>query len=73
MVQKNSKRQFTGVYSVVFDVGTWANMRGPEERSCQAADVSVRVLLPAEDGAGNSGAGMNTRSGMDGVVCYIVH
>jgi len=39
------KGKFTGVYRVIFNVGTWANMRGPEERQCQANDVSARDPL----------------------------
>jgi hypothetical protein len=62
-VEKNSKGQFSGVYKVIFNVGTWENITTPQELVFKASDVSVRVPVPAaiKDGAG-SGAGLITRS-----------
>jgi hypothetical protein len=62
-VEKNSKGQFSGVYKVIFNVGTWENITVPQELVFKASDVSVRVPVPAaiKDGAG-SGAGLITRS-----------
>ena len=73
-LEKNSKGQFSGVYRVFFNVGTWENITAPQELVFKASDVSVHVPLPAaiKEGAG-SGASLITRSGMYCVVCHIVH